>query len=83
MSSVVHSAASSKCAARSPRTAAPFRETRQYYLHQTLQFLKVTRLLMQLGDISPAPQRLALQFLVAPTDLLATGGSEVLSTIRE
>jgi hypothetical protein len=37
---------------------------------------------MQLGDIRPARKRLALQFLVAPTDLLATWGN-VLSTIRE
>jgi hypothetical protein len=28
---------------------------------------------MQLGDIRPARKRLALQFLVAPTELLATG----------
>jgi hypothetical protein len=38
---------------------------------------------MQLGEIRPARKRLALQFLVAPIELLATGGSEVLSTIRE
>jgi hypothetical protein len=38
---------------------------------------------MQLGDIAPARKRLALQFLLAPTELLAVGDSDVLSTIRE
>jgi hypothetical protein len=38
---------------------------------------------MQLGDIRPARKRLALQFFVAPAELLAAGDSDVLFTIRE
>jgi len=37
---------------------------------------------MQLGDIRQARKRLAPQ-LLAPTELLAAGDSDVLSTIRE
>jgi hypothetical protein len=37
----------------------------------------------QPADVRPARNHLALQFLVAPTEVLAVGGSDVVCTIRE
>jgi hypothetical protein len=84
MSSVVHSGASSKCAEHVARAPQLSSAKRVNTIPPEAAIQKgITRLLMQLGDIRPARKRLALQFLVAPAKLLATGGSDVLSTIRE